>query len=121
VDGRDKYISGQVGSIADVGYAQFLSYQTALVIATFSIPKNSFWIFPDDDQIQTLLVIVQPIEDADVSVIINETELPNYDTIVSPDRGNWDNGTTRGFPNESEYTAVKVDFYNKHSGLSCRA
>jgi amidase len=31
---------------------------------------------------------------------------------VSPNGWNWDYGTTRGFSNESEYTVVKVDFYN---------
>lgn len=46
------------------------------------------------------------------ATIINGTELPNYQKIVSPDFWNWDYGTTRGFPNESEYTYVKVDFYN---------
>ena len=46
------------------------------------------------------------------ATIINGTELPDYQTIVSPDGWNWDYGTTRGFPNESEYTYVKVDFYN---------
>jgi amidase len=46
------------------------------------------------------------------ATIINGTELPNYQTIVSPNGWNWDYGTTRGFPNESEYTVVKVDFYN---------
>lgn len=44
--------------------------------------------------------------------MINGTELPNRDTIVSPDGWNWDYGSVRGFANESEYTVVKVDFYN---------
>jgi amidase len=55
--------------------------------------------------------LISLIQDAGATVI-NNTELPNYQTIVSPDGWDWDYGTTRGFPNESEYTVVKVDFYN---------
>jgi amidase len=43
---------------------------------------------------------------------MNNTEITNYETLVSPDGWNWDYGTTRGYPNESEYTYVKIDFYN---------
>jgi amidase len=111
VDERDNYTAGQVGSTPDGGYAQFLTDHTALANATFGIPSQSFWTFADDNQIQALLGIVDLIESAGAT-IINETELPNYETIVSPDGWNWDYGTTRGFPNESEYTVVKVDFYN---------
>jgi amidase len=46
------------------------------------------------------------------ATIINETEILNYERLVSPKGWNWDYGTTRGYPNESEYTVVKVDFYN---------
>lgn len=46
------------------------------------------------------------------ATIVNGTELPTRDLLVSPDGWNWDYGTTRGYPNESEYTYVKVDFYN---------
>lgn len=46
------------------------------------------------------------------ATVLNGTELPNWQTIVSPNGWNWDYGTTRGRPNESEYTYVKVDFYN---------
>ncbi|KAF1809484.1 amidase signature enzyme [Eremomyces bilateralis CBS 781.70] len=42
----------------------------------------------------------------------NSFWLPNYETIVSPNGWDWDYGTTRGRSNESEYTVVKVDFYN---------
>lgn len=46
------------------------------------------------------------------ATIINGTELPNRNTIISPDGWDWDYGSTRGYSNESEYTVVKVDFYN---------
>ncbi|KAK0837730.1 hypothetical protein LTS02_017913, partial [Friedmanniomyces endolithicus] len=55
--------------------------------------------------------MVSMIQDAGAT-IVNGTELPYYKKIVSPDGWNWDYGTTRGYPNESEYTYVKVDFYN---------
>jgi amidase len=45
------------------------------------------------------------------AIIINGTELPNYETTVSPNGWNWDYGSTRGYPNESEYTVVKVDVW----------
>ena len=45
-------------------------------------------------------------------MVITSTELLNYKKIVSPDGWNWDYGRMRGYPNESEYTVVKVDFYN---------
>ena len=47
-----------------------------------------------------------------MAFIINNTEITDYQTLVSPDGWNWDYGTTRGRPNESEYTYIKVDFYN---------
>ncbi|KAF2222477.1 hypothetical protein BDZ85DRAFT_296614 [Elsinoe ampelina] len=40
------------------------------------------------------------------------TQIANAERIVSPAGWNWDYGSARGFPNESEYTVVKVDFYN---------
>jgi amidase len=46
------------------------------------------------------------------ATIINGTEILDYETIISPDGWDWDYGTTRGYSNESEYTVVKVDFYN---------
>ena len=38
--------------------------------------------------------------------------MPSYHQIVPQDGWDWDYGGTRGYPNESEYTVVKVDFYN---------
>ena len=46
------------------------------------------------------------------ATIINGTELPSAPQIVSPTGWNWDYGSSRGFPNESEYTYIKADFYN---------
>ena len=75
------------------------------------MPWLSFWQWASEDQQQQLLELISLIESAGAT-IINGTELPHWQTIVSPDGWNWDYGTTRGFPNESEYTYVKTDFYN---------
>lgn len=46
------------------------------------------------------------------ATIINNTELPYHSKIVPPYGWDWNYGSIRGYPNESEYTVVKVDFYN---------
>ncbi|PLB44866.1 alpha-glucosidase [Aspergillus steynii IBT 23096] len=111
IDPRDNYTLAQKGLTPHGGYAQFLTNKTALKGAVFGIPWESFWALGDRDQISQLLELVDLIKQAGATVI-NGTELPHYKTIVSPDGWNWDYGTTRGFVNESEYTYIKVDFYN---------
>lgn len=111
IDARDNYTFAQVGKTPTSGYLQFLTDKSALQNATFGIPWNSFWQYADQEQQNILLSLISLIEAAGAT-IMNNTELPNYETIVSPNGWNWDYGTTRGYPNESEYTIVKVDFYN---------
>ncbi|KAK5137022.1 hypothetical protein LTR08_001031 [Meristemomyces frigidus] len=111
LDPRDNYTTSQVGQTPVGGYTRFLSDRHALKNATFGIPWQSFWVYADEEQQNTLLSIIDLLRDAGAT-IVNGTELPNHETIVSPDGWNWDYGTTRGYPNESEYTYVKVDFYN---------
>ncbi|KAI4843533.1 amidase family protein, partial [Aureobasidium sp. EXF-8846] len=111
VDSHDNETSAQIGKTPQGGYAQFLTNRTALKGATFGIPWNSFWVYADAHQQEVLLDLVSLIESAGAT-IVNNTELPYYQTIVSPDGWNWDYGSTRGYPNESEYTYIKVDFYN---------
>lgn len=111
VDSRDNYTSAQVGKTPVGGYAQFLTNKSALKNATFGLPWASFWQYADEDQLSQLTELLDLIKSAGAT-IVNGTELPDYQTIVSPDGWNWDYGTTRGYPNESEYTVVKVDFYN---------
>jgi amidase len=89
VDSRDNYTLAQTNRTPSGGYLQFLSDRSALGNATFGLPWNSFWVHADEEQQAQLLSI-----------------------IVSPDGWNWDYGSSRGYPNESEYTVVKVDFYN---------
>lgn len=110
-DPRDNYTLAQIGKTPPGGYSQFLCNRSALEGAVFGLPWKTFWALGDAAQIAQLVDLLRLIEGAGAA-IINGTELPNYRTIVSPDGWDWDYGTTRGFANESEYTVVKVDFYN---------
>jgi amidase len=109
IDSRDNYT--WVQETPSGGYAQFLSTSDVLSNATFGLPWDSFWKYADADQIDQLVTLLDLMTEAGAT-IINGTELPTRDTIISPDGWNWDYGTTRGYANESEYTVVKVDFYN---------
>ncbi|KAF5022895.1 hypothetical protein F66182_5055 [Fusarium sp. NRRL 66182] len=110
VDKRDNYTLAQRKHTPRGGYAQFLADKRALRGAVFGLPWESFWVHADADMLAQLLDLVDLIESAGAT-IINGTEITNYETIVSPDGWNWDYGAARGFPNESEYTYIKVDFY----------
>ncbi|KAL9026259.1 MAG: hypothetical protein Q9196_005049, partial [Gyalolechia fulgens] len=111
VDTLDNYTSAQVGNTPKDRYGKSLSDRSALRGAKLGLPWLSFWALADPEQQAILLALVELIKDAGAT-IINGTEIPNYQTIISPTRWNWDYGTTRGYPNESEYTYIKVDFYN---------
>ncbi|KXH45335.1 amidase [Colletotrichum simmondsii] len=111
IDERDNYTLAQEGKTPEGGYTQFLSTKEILKGATFGLPWNSFWALADDEQRESLEQLLKLITSAGAT-IINNTEITDYETIVSPDGWDWDYGTTRGYPNESEYTVVKVDFYN---------
>jgi len=111
IDPRDNYTLAQEGRTPAGGYMQFLTNKNALQNATFGLPWGSFWVYADEEQQSQLLTLIELIESAG-GTVINNTELPNYETIVSPNGWDWDYGRTRGYANESEYTVVKVDFYN---------
>lgn len=111
IDPRDNYTLAQAGKTPPGGYIPFLADQTALKNATFGLPWASFWVHAGPEQRSALLSLIELISSAGAT-IVNNTELPNYATIVSPDGWDWDYGSARGRPNESEYTVVKVDFYN---------
>lgn len=113
IDSRDNYTLAQ-GGIEDVpvdGYSQFISNKDALSGAVFGLPWLSFWQYASQSQVSQLLDLIRMIESAGATVI-NGTELPSRDKTVSPSGWDWDYGTMRGYANESEYTVVKVDFYN---------
>ena len=111
MDARDNYTLAQEGRVPTDGYIQFMTNRFALKNATFGIPWDSFWVYADEEQQSQLLSIVSAVKAAGATVI-NKTEIPSRKLTISPDGWNWDFGTTRGYPNESEYTVVKVDFYN---------
>ncbi|KAK1623795.1 amidase [Colletotrichum phormii] len=111
IDERDNYTLAQEGKTPEGGYTQFLSKKEILKGATFGLPWNSFWALADDEQRESLEQLLKLLTSAGAT-IINNTEITDYETIVSPDGWDWDYGTTRGYANESEYTVVKVDFYN---------
>ncbi|KAH6644635.1 amidase signature domain-containing protein [Boeremia exigua] len=111
IDPRDNYTLAQNGNTPSGGYLQYLTNKSALKNATFGVPWETFWIYADEQQREQLLSVISAIKAAGAT-IINNTEIPNRELTVSPDGWNWDFGTTRGYPNESEYTVVKVDFYN---------
>ncbi|RJE21941.1 amidase family [Aspergillus sclerotialis] len=111
VDPRDNYTLAQESKTPKDGYTQFLSNKDALKGAVFGLPWESFWALGDANEISQLLELVDLIKSAGAT-IINGTELPHYKKIVSPTGWDWDYGSTRGYANESEYSYVKVDFYN---------
>jgi amidase len=111
IDQRDNYTFAQEGKTPQGGYTQFLTDKSALKGAVFGLPWLSFWQYNHPAQNSQLLELLDLIRSAGAT-IINGTELPFYKDIVNPDGWNWDYGTHRGYPNESEYTYVKVDFYN---------
>ncbi|EEP77697.1 conserved hypothetical protein [Uncinocarpus reesii 1704] len=113
IDKRDNYTFVQRGKTprGRRGYSQFLTDKTALKGAVFGIPWNSYWKLGEPSQISQLLELVDLIKSAGAT-IVNGTEITNYETIIPRDRWDWDWGSRRGYANESEYTIMKVDFYN---------
>ncbi|KKY14243.1 putative amidase family protein [Diplodia seriata] len=114
-DPRDNYTEAQrdnpdVPSAWAGGYSAFLADRTALRGAVFGLPWLSFWQYADADMQAQLLATISLIE-AFGATVINSTELPNRELIVSPHGWDWDYGTTRGHPNESSYTYIKSDFH----------
>jgi amidase len=112
-DPRDNRSLEQIGKTPKGGYAQFLTDKSALKGAVFGLPWLSLWNVntKSPDQNGKLAELLALIESAGAT-IINGTELPSWETTIPQDGWNWDYGTTRGFPNESEFTVVKADFYN---------
>lgn len=88
VDLRDNYTLAQEGKTPSRGYAQFLGNKFALQGATFGLPWKSFWVHAQEPMLTSLLELIELIEEAGAT-IINETEIPNYENIISPDGWNW--------------------------------
>ncbi|KAI3396229.1 hypothetical protein diail_12373 [Diaporthe ilicicola] len=111
IDTRDNYTLAQDENTPNGGYSQFLANRTSLNGAVFGLPWKSFWTYADSEQQEILVSTLELIKSAGAT-IVNETEILDYETLVSTDGWNWDWGTARGYLNESEYTVVAVDFYN---------
>ena len=88
VDQRDNYTSGQIGKTPPGGYMPFLSSSDTLRNATFGLPWQSFWSLADPDQQAQLVELLDLIKGAGAT-IVNGTELPDYQKIVSPNGWNW--------------------------------
>lgn len=88
VDPRDNYTSAQEGKTPSGGYTHFLANRTSLQGATFGLPWKSFWVHAEEPMLSSLMELLELIKGAGAT-IINGTELPNYETIVSPNGWNW--------------------------------
>lgn len=88
VDPRDNYTSAQEAKTPSGGYTQFLTGKNALKGAVFGLPWKSFWVHASEPMLSSLIELLAMIEEAGAT-IINGTELPNYEAIVSPDGWNW--------------------------------
>ncbi|KAI1322443.1 amidase signature enzyme [Xylariaceae sp. FL0255] len=111
VDQRDEFTKAQEGNTPSRKYAQAVSTRKTLRGARFGIPWDSLWAHNSPEQNNQLLEILELLH-ARGAEIVNGTELENYEVLVNPSGWDWDWRGRLGFPNESEYTVVKVDFYN---------
>ncbi|KAJ0164779.1 putative amidase, partial [Colletotrichum tanaceti] len=111
VDPRDEYTKAQRGKTPERGYSQFLANKEALRDAVFGIPWDSFWVYASAEEQAQLGRLIELIEAAGAR-IVNHTEIGDYKNIVNTGGWDWDWRGKRGRRHESEYTVVKVDFYN---------
>lgn len=107
VDEKDVYTLNQTGKVPDDGdYLKYLTDKSALKGARFGLPWKKLWSYAKTDEIPRLLEVIKVIEDAGAT-IYNNTDFGNLD-VISDNGWDWDFGPA----NESEFTVVKVDFYN---------
>lgn len=111
IDPCDNFTNAQKGSTPPGLYSDYVTTSESLADATFGLPWSTFWVHADTEQQTVLLDLIETMKSAGAT-IINETEIPDYERLISPDGWNWDYGSTRGYPNESEYTVAKTDMYN---------
>lgn len=107
VDENDIYTLNQTGNVPEDGdYLKYLTDKKSLKGARFGLPWEKLWTYARRDEIPRLLEVIKMIEDAGATVY-NNTNFGNLD-VISDEGWNWDLGAA----NESEFTVVKVDFYN---------
>ncbi|KAJ8123738.1 hypothetical protein ONZ43_g379 [Nemania bipapillata] len=93
-----------------------ISGKDALKGARFGIPWKRVWERASFDQstkvqYQTLQTLIMRLQDSGAEVI--RVEIPSAEAIVPIDNGwDWDYPSKIGHPEQSEFTVVKVDFYN---------
>lgn len=107
VDERDVYTLNQTGHVPQDGdYVEFLSDKDSLKGARFGIPWQKLWTLAEKNEISRLAEVIKMIESAGAT-IYNNTNFKNLD-VVSSSGWDWNMGPA----NESEFTVVKVDFFN---------
>ncbi|KAI0154512.1 amidase family protein [Xylariaceae sp. FL1272] len=108
---QDSFTSAQKGKTLRGGYSQSVTGRKSLQGARFGIPWDSFWKHNSPEQADELMQILYHLR-LGGATIVNNTELENHNSLVNPHGWDWDWRGKMGFPNESDYTLVKVDFYN---------
>ncbi|KAF6005919.1 hypothetical protein HII13_005377 [Brettanomyces bruxellensis] len=112
IDKNDEFTLNQTGKTPKDGdYTKFLSNKNALKGAKFGLPWEGIWTQAKSAEIEELLETLKTLEDAGAT-IVNNTNFKDPYASISPDGWNWDYGGVEGWANQSEFTVVKVDFYN---------
>jgi len=112
IDKNDEFTLNQTGKVPEDGdYMKFLSNKKALKGAKFGLPWEGIWTQAKSSEIDKLLETLKTLEDAGAT-IVNNTNFKDPYASISPDGWDWDYGGTEGWANQSEFTVVKVDFYN---------
>ncbi|SCW00929.1 LAFE_0D01266g1_1 [Lachancea fermentati] len=107
IDDRDVYTYNQTGKTPeDNDYLKYLTDKQALKGAKFGLPWEKLWSLTNSAQLPRLLEVIEMIEAAGATVY-NNTNFANLD-VISSQGWDWQMGNV----NESEFTVVKVDFYN---------
>lgn len=88
IDERDNYTLAQAERTPSNGYAQYVNKADALKDAEFGIPWDSYWKYADPEQLEILDTMIEIIREAGAT-IVNGTELPHHETIVSPNGWDW--------------------------------
>ncbi|PGH19657.1 hypothetical protein AJ80_03812 [Polytolypa hystricis UAMH7299] len=97
-------------------YASFVSSKDVLKGARFGLPWKRVWELATQtedkkDKYDALMAVIQRIREAGAEVI-EWTDFPSAEEIISPTGWDWDYGSKIGHPEQSEFTVVKTEFYN---------
>ncbi|TQB74949.1 hypothetical protein MPDQ_003982 [Monascus purpureus] len=100
--------------VSEQQYTSYISGQEALEGARFGLPWKGVWEMASKNkslkaQYSRLGEVIQRIKDAGAEVIEN-TDFPSAEEIISPKGWDWEFPEDR--PHQSEFTVVKTEFYN---------